>query len=419
MTIEKLLNSRLFVLILVASASLVACGPDSSNPKIDDPADAVGETNALTIAPGSSFIVGGSVDKDYYYPWVVELNGCRGVLIAPRWVLTAAHCLTGRPSGDWVDYSRTDIHSGRHVTQTRLSLNSGADPRAGVTIHPDFDPFTARTNDIALIELASPFSPELYIQTVALPSTPRQPGVIGAYVSFSHDQPLPEGDVAVFRAPIPDDIGVKTFSIWAPDANATGAPRDSGSGFVTIEGGRAVVRGVAVSGTPLPDGAPPSGLTNFTDVFQYRSWIISVMGEDASTLEGNTRVRRSGANARGVVGIGCGDPNGTYWAPLDVVGVELRPMCQPDSRQAIVCAIQGTLQGGSFSFPNERSVRHLAIATRSVGGSVTNEIIPPTSTKVVTHNGNPPAGATRLYECEIKSLLSQSAPPVGDVVVDP
>src|SRR5262245_26928849 len=57
-------------------------------------------------------VVGGVVEPNYRYPWVVRLGGCGGVLIDPQWALTAAHCVTQGLGVNSVSYSRTDPYTG-------------------------------------------------------------------------------------------------------------------------------------------------------------------------------------------------------------------------------------------------------------------------------------------------------------------
>lgn len=103
-------------------------------------------------------ILGGSIAAPGQFPWMVALvdprsanasNGefCGGSLIAPKVVLTAAHCVAGTTA------SEIDAVVGR----TRLSRSADGQ-RISVTRivrHPDYDAKT-QTDDVALLQLAEP-----------------------------------------------------------------------------------------------------------------------------------------------------------------------------------------------------------------------------------------------------------------------
>jgi trypsin len=117
------------------------------------------------LAPGAGAIsargvkiVGGSVAAPGQFPWMVALvdpatpdavNGqfCGGTVIAPRVVLTAAHCV----------YGSTPSQMEAVIGRTRLS--QAADGQrlkvTRVVRHPDYDP-KSTVNDVALIQLAQP-----------------------------------------------------------------------------------------------------------------------------------------------------------------------------------------------------------------------------------------------------------------------
>lgn len=105
----------------------------------------------------SSEIVGGSEAEPGAWPWMAALvfstaeNGydgqfCGGTLVAPEWVLTAAHCTRGLQSHHI------------HVILGRHELSSDEGERIAVTEiidHPDFD-YSTFDSDLALLRLESP-----------------------------------------------------------------------------------------------------------------------------------------------------------------------------------------------------------------------------------------------------------------------
>jgi hypothetical protein len=122
---------------------------------------------------GLERIVGGRPAQPGAFPWMVALLNaaepdpfqaqfCGGSLIAPEWVLTAAHCFFNGQGQQDVNARNLDLLLGT----TRLQLGAGQRIRAAqIVIHPNYDPRrgTKGGNDIALVRLSRP---------VALPTLP-------------------------------------------------------------------------------------------------------------------------------------------------------------------------------------------------------------------------------------------------------
>src|SRR5829696_9115183 len=111
-------------------------------------------------------VVGGTIEPDHLFPWVVDVAGTltgKGVLISPLWVLTAAHNVDTSFAGVRVSYRRTAPVSGQ-VTSGSQNTGTGS-----IKLHPGY----VRGNpdhDLALVRLPAPFAFDALLQPAALPT---------------------------------------------------------------------------------------------------------------------------------------------------------------------------------------------------------------------------------------------------------
>lgn len=108
--------------LLICLACLVAAAPVHAGPQ--------------------SRIIGGTVAKTTDYPSVGLLSAggtCTGTLVAPKWVLTAAHCV-----------------SGKSATSVKFTVGGKTYTSDAIRIHPAFNPAAfSLGNDIALVHLVA------------------------------------------------------------------------------------------------------------------------------------------------------------------------------------------------------------------------------------------------------------------------
>jgi len=165
------------------------------------PRPAQGQAGAFTTAQPQTtdepLIFGGREAEPGAWPWQAALvfasstnvywgQYCAGSLIAPEWVLTAAHCIEDFTAAD------VDVVLGRH----ELSVPGGERIHsAAVIVHPDYDP-DGYDYDIGLIRLAQP-SVQTPVVLFTDPTKTEETEFVGAIVTgwglretFSFPDPL-------------------------------------------------------------------------------------------------------------------------------------------------------------------------------------------------------------------------------------
>ena len=257
-------------------------------------------------------IIGGQDAAAGAWPWQALLevgpSGCGGSLIAPTWVLTAAHCFLNADQSAIDVPPTTDIR----VILGRLDISTNAGEEftgagiARVIVHPDYHPLTGAAmgndSDIALIELASASSQQ---PVQLLGSTEVQlaaPGVAATATGWGAT-----GVDGETGEPVGEPTILQQISLPMVDCSTTGYAAEEISVNMICAGGQAGEDTCSGdSGGPLvvPDGSggfKQAGVVSFggspdfvcdapgfpgvyTAVAQFEAWIQQNTGLAATAL---------------------------------------------------------------------------------------------------------------------------------------
>lgn len=152
-----------------------------------EPAPDPGREAGENTATASAGVVGGSDATPGEYPWQAQLatpfadHYCGGSIVDRDWVLTAAHCTTGLAAGNLT------VRAGLH---RRSAPDGNVQTRAvrRIVRHPAYNPATLE-NDVALLELTSPFTYQPSVQPIAIRPTDPPVGAVAAVSGWGQTAP--------------------------------------------------------------------------------------------------------------------------------------------------------------------------------------------------------------------------------------
>ena len=276
--------------VLLAAAALLAWLACGALAEADEGA-------ALAAAKRNTRIVGGEEARPGAWPWQVNLSiklgegrtsRCGGSVIAPRWVLTAAHCVEGgiKPGDLSVLVGTHDLDKGGQ----RIAVRA-------IRMHHNYtgEAWTDG-NDIALLQLAEPVGvPAVRLLDAARSKGVATPGTLatvtgwgvmeegGSVATKLMEVKLPLVETRMCQRAYPDDrIDHSTLCAGFREGGKDSCSGDSGGPLMVRESDDWVQIGVVSWGEGC---ARPGKYGVYTHVGAFAAWLKAGTGLDLMTVE--------------------------------------------------------------------------------------------------------------------------------------
>ena len=317
-------------------------------------------------------IVGGSISTTVQ-PWVASLqqngrHGCGGSLIAPQWVVTAAHCVTGQANPTQVRLGSLNNTSGGQVIQIAQKI-----------VHPSYNTSNINAgNDIALLRLQTAVSG---ITPVTRSTT--TPATNTSIRLFGWGQTTPQQSQNAGQTSVMKQLDTMVIASSSCANYKAGDLCISGTTSQTAcygdSGGPAVVSGQLVGATSRAGGNNTTcGTTNvlYTNLVYFKAWIDQNIGGGGTTPPPGGGLTQSGtlfagqsASVPSTPGYFQGN-SGAYTATLTgPAGTNFNLYLQQYNGFSWVTVAQSVLAGSSESINYTSTAGNYRFVANSASGS--------------------------------------------------